>query len=58
MKIGQDDQAYEVFGRVLQLHPGHIGAQRHIRLRKRRSQVTDAEPAPGLLSGLFGRLKR
>ena len=58
MKIGQDDQAYEVFGRVLQIHSGHIGAQRHIRLRKRRSQETDAESAPGLLSGLFGRLKR
>jgi tetratricopeptide (TPR) repeat protein len=58
MKIGQDDRAYEAFERVLQTYPGHIGARRHIRLRKRRSQVTDVEPAPGLLSGLFGRLKR
>lgn len=58
MKIGQEGEAYEAFEKVLQNYPEHIGARRHIRLRTKRTQATDEAPASGLLSGLFGRLKR
>lgn len=56
---GLEEQAYATFGKVLEIHPEHVGAQRHMRLRKKRAQAEQKEASSsGLLGGLFSRRKR
>ncbi|MFT4978424.1 MAG: tetratricopeptide (TPR) repeat protein [Myxococcota bacterium] len=58
LREGLDDRAYDTFSKIVEIYPDHIGARRHLRLRKKRARSPEDEGSSGLLSGLFGRRKR
>jgi Tfp pilus assembly protein PilF len=56
-QIGESDRAYSLFRKALEIMPGHVDAQRELRvLEMRRQKGTEKPKSP--LGGIFGSKKK
>ena len=58
MRENAENRAHQLYKKVLDLNPEHIGARRWVRIRKMRASAEDEKSASGLFSGLFRRKKK
>ena len=57
LQDGVVERAYELFGKVVEMDPGHIDAKRHLHLKKKssNSEPQEAKESSSFFSRLFGK---